>query len=150
MQWGTELWDKYGDLCTHTSAGIDFLDTHVASFVKERGKIEVEYAKSLRALVKRYTPKESAASSSSTLTSAVTKPEKNAPAGSGPVSIMSLNAPEEEYTHLKAYKVVRMVFQIKYFYYCDYYNYVLLKTDSNTCWNAYLIYEIVQKKLITK
>ena len=103
MQWGTELWDKYGELCAHTSTGIDFLDSHVASFVKERGKIEVEYAKSLRALVKRYTPKESAPSSST-----VTKPEKNVPAGSGPVSIMSLNAPEEEYTHMKAYKLVRM------------------------------------------
>jgi len=74
----------------------------VASFVKERGKIECEYAKSLRALVKKYTPKEAPPS-----TGTGAKPEKNAPAGSGPISIMSLNpAPEEEFTHLKAYKQV--------------------------------------------
>ena len=102
MEWGTELWDKYGDLCNHTSNGIEFLDTQVASFVKERGRLESDYAKSLRALVKKFTPKES-----STVTVS-SKPDKNGPTVTGPVSIMSLNTTQdEEYSHMTAYKQVR-------------------------------------------
>ena len=26
MNWGTELWDKYDDLCSHTNNGIEFLE----------------------------------------------------------------------------------------------------------------------------
>ena len=104
MQWGTELWDKYLELCSHTNTGIEFLDSHVASFIKERGKIESEYAKSLRTLVKKYTPKDSVSTS---ISGPGAKSDKNGPANSGPVSIMSLNtSPEEEYTHMKAYKQV--------------------------------------------
>ena len=100
LQWGTELWDKYTELCSHTSSGIDFLDSQIAAFVKERGKVEFEYAKSLRALVKRFTPKEPAPLPEK-------KPDKNAPQGSGPVSIISLSTPaEEEYSHVMAFKQV--------------------------------------------
>ncbi len=67
---------------------------------KERGKIEFEYAKNLRALVKKFTPKEPVQVPEK-------KPEKTGQLGSGPVSILSLNAPaEEEYSHLKAFKQV--------------------------------------------
>ena len=52
------MWDKYGDLTAHTKSGIDFLDHFVAGFIKERGVLEAEYARSLRALVKKYSPKE--------------------------------------------------------------------------------------------
>ncbi len=80
MSWGSELWDKYPELTHHVQNGIDFLENSVASFIRERGKVEAEYAKSLRALVKRYAPKEGAYGSS--------------------------RAPDEEFTHIKAYKQV--------------------------------------------
>ena len=107
MEWGTELWDKYGELCNHTSYGIEFLDSHVAAFVKERGKIESDYAKSLRALVKKYTPKENAST-------VPTKPDKNGPTLTltGPVSIISLNTTQdEEYSHMTAYKQVETILE---------------------------------------
>ncbi|TRY73831.1 hypothetical protein TCAL_01926 [Tigriopus californicus] len=56
--WGTELWDKYQDLTSHTQRGIDFLESSVGSFIKERGKIEDQYAKSLRGLVKKFSIKD--------------------------------------------------------------------------------------------
>ena len=59
MSWGSELWDKYDDLYRHTYVGIELLESSVASFVKERGKIEGEYASKLRKLVEKYTPKDS-------------------------------------------------------------------------------------------
>ena len=93
MSWGTELWDKYEDLCRYSVSGIDFLENSVADFIKERGKVEKEYAKSLRALVKKYTPK----------SSEVKDRHSNGP--------QSLRLEEEKYTHLEAYKEVRQ-FQI--------------------------------------
>jgi hypothetical protein len=59
MSWGEELWDKYAEASGHTLWGIDFLEQSVANFYRERGKVEAEYAKALRALVKRYMPRES-------------------------------------------------------------------------------------------
>ena len=107
LQWGTELWDKYSDLCTHASSGLEFLDSSVASFVKERGKIEFEYAKSLRTLIKKYTPKETIPPAPADK-KPDKKPDKNASNGSGPMSIMSIAAPaEEEYSHMKSFKQVR-------------------------------------------
>ena len=79
MSWGTELWDKYPELTSHTHNGIDFLENSVATFIKERGKIEGEYANKLRTLVKRYNPKEA----------------------------VRVNK-EEEFTYVKAYKQVRI------------------------------------------
>ena len=51
--WGVDLWDQRDTLEKHTHNGIDFLDKS-ASFIKERIRIEEEYAKSLRRLVKQY------------------------------------------------------------------------------------------------
>lgn len=51
--WGIDLWDQRDILEKHTSNGIDFLDK-CAGFIKERVRIEQEYAKSLRRLVKQY------------------------------------------------------------------------------------------------
>ncbi|XP_066916625.1 formin-binding protein 1-like [Clytia hemisphaerica] len=51
--WGIDLWDQRDIVEKHTSNGIDFLE-RCASFVKERIRIEQEYAKSLRRLVKQY------------------------------------------------------------------------------------------------
>ena len=84
MSWGSELWDKYPELSSHSANGIDFLDHSVASFVKERGKIEAEYAARLRSLVKKYSPNHKAES--------VRKPN-----------------PEDEFTHFRAYKQVRRI-----------------------------------------
>ena len=83
MSWGTELWDKYSELTHHTQNGIDFLENSVGGFIKERGKVEAEYAKSLRSLVKKYAPKEG----------------NNRQQG------------EEELTHIKAYKQVQECWQ---------------------------------------
>jgi len=74
-------------------------DSTVLNFIKERSRIEADYAKNLRSLVQRYYPKEP-------------KVKVNANAQqnqqNGPLSIMSINKlSEEEYTHIKAFKKVR-------------------------------------------
>jgi len=51
--WGIDLWDQRDVIEKHTHSGIDFIDK-CASFVKERIRVEQEYAKSLRRLVKAY------------------------------------------------------------------------------------------------
>lgn len=56
MSWGIELWDQYENISLHTQKGIDFLEKY-GHFIKDRCNIEMEYAKSLRKLVKTYTPK---------------------------------------------------------------------------------------------
>ncbi|XP_055620897.1 formin-binding protein 1-like isoform X15 [Toxorhynchites rutilus septentrionalis] len=58
MGWGTELWDQYDNLATHTQKGIDFLERY-GNFIRDRSAIEVEYAGKLRRLVKNYQPKKS-------------------------------------------------------------------------------------------
>jgi len=50
---GIDLWDQRDVIEKHTHSGIDFIDK-CASFVKERIRVEQEYAKSLRRLVKAY------------------------------------------------------------------------------------------------
>ena len=80
MSWGAELWDKYHELSQTSHYGIEFLDNSVANFIKERGKLEADYAKNLRSLVKKYTPKD------------IVRPA------------------DEEYSHMKAYKVVSQMF----------------------------------------
>lgn len=56
MSWGTELWDQYENVGSHTQKGIDFCEkfTH---FLKERAAVEQEYARNLKKLVKNYQPK---------------------------------------------------------------------------------------------
>ncbi|XP_067277485.1 cdc42-interacting protein 4 homolog isoform X3 [Pseudorasbora parva] len=56
MDWGTELWDQYEILDKHTQSGLDLVEKYV-KFVKERTEIEQNYAKQLRNLTKKYSPK---------------------------------------------------------------------------------------------
>ncbi|KAJ8264174.1 hypothetical protein GJAV_G00146040 [Gymnothorax javanicus] len=56
MGWGNELWDQYDILEKHTQSGLDLVERYV-KFVKERTEIEQNYAKQLRNLTKKYTPK---------------------------------------------------------------------------------------------
>uniref|UniRef100_A0A4X2KX66 Formin binding protein 1 n=1 Tax=Vombatus ursinus TaxID=29139 RepID=A0A4X2KX66_VOMUR len=56
MSWGTELWDQFDNLEKHTQWGIDILEKYI-KFVKERTEIEINYAKQLRNLSKKYQPK---------------------------------------------------------------------------------------------
>ena len=100
MSWGIELWDRYEDLCNHTKDGIDFLENKIGDFVKERGNIERKYASELRALVKKYTPKNSVKTSDNKADNGNKK--------SGPASIVLQNvSADEEYSHVQAYKEVR-------------------------------------------
>ncbi|XP_071820346.1 formin-binding protein 1-like isoform X3 [Apostichopus japonicus] len=54
--WGKELWDQLSALEKHTEKGIEFLDKY-STFVKERQKIEMDYASQLKKLVRGYSPK---------------------------------------------------------------------------------------------
>ncbi|XP_072559323.1 formin-binding protein 1a isoform X24 [Paramormyrops kingsleyae] len=56
MSWGTELWDQFDNLEKHTHWGIEFVERYT-KFVKERSEIEVNYAKQIRNLSKKYQPK---------------------------------------------------------------------------------------------
>lgn len=67
MSWGTELWDRFHELTNHHQNGIDFLENSVANFMRERGKIEAAYAKDLRGLVKKFSPKEASSTKNSTV-----------------------------------------------------------------------------------
>ncbi|XP_061624927.1 formin-binding protein 1-like isoform X2 [Phyllopteryx taeniolatus] len=58
VNWGSELWDQFDNLEKHTSWGIDFLEKYT-KFVKERADIELNYAKQIRNLSKKYLPKRS-------------------------------------------------------------------------------------------
>ena len=57
MSWGVELWDRYDSVVSQVSQSSRELDTWYGSFFKDRCKIENEYARSLRKLIKTYTPK---------------------------------------------------------------------------------------------
>uniref|UniRef100_A0A1A8PV29 Formin binding protein 1 n=1 Tax=Nothobranchius rachovii TaxID=451742 RepID=A0A1A8PV29_9TELE len=56
MSWGTELWDQFDNLEKHTQWGIEFAEKYT-KFVKERSEIEINYAKQIRNLSKKYQPK---------------------------------------------------------------------------------------------
>ncbi|XP_063043393.1 cdc42-interacting protein 4 homolog isoform X2 [Engraulis encrasicolus] len=56
MDWGTDLWDQYDIIEKHTQSGLDLVEKYV-KFVKERTEIEQNYAKQLRNLTKKYSPK---------------------------------------------------------------------------------------------
>ncbi|XP_070614749.1 formin-binding protein 1 isoform X10 [Erythrolamprus reginae] len=56
MNWGAELWDQFDTLEKHTQWGIDILEKYI-KFVKDRTEIEINYAKQLRNLAKKYQPK---------------------------------------------------------------------------------------------
>ena len=57
MSWGEELWDRYEDVVSMVNQGTRELDTFYKGFLKERSRVENEYAKQLRKLIKVYTPK---------------------------------------------------------------------------------------------
>jgi len=52
------LWDRYSNVLTQVTQSTKELDGWYGNFFKERSKIENEYARSLRKLIKAYTPKE--------------------------------------------------------------------------------------------
>ncbi|GAA6072534.1 formin-binding protein 1a isoform X1, partial [Tachysurus ichikawai] len=54
--WGTELWDQFDNLEKHTQWGIEFVERYT-KFVKERSEIELNYAKQIRNLSKKFQPK---------------------------------------------------------------------------------------------
>uniref|UniRef100_A0AAY4BFP0 Thyroid hormone receptor interactor 10 n=1 Tax=Denticeps clupeoides TaxID=299321 RepID=A0AAY4BFP0_9TELE len=54
MTWGRDLWDQYENIEKHTQSGLDLTERYV-KFVKERVDIELNYAKQLRNLSKKYT-----------------------------------------------------------------------------------------------
>ncbi|XP_055955143.1 formin-binding protein 1 isoform X2 [Patella vulgata] len=56
MSWGAELWDQYDTIAHHTQRGIEFNEkfTH---FLKERCTIELDYARSLKKLVRNFQPR---------------------------------------------------------------------------------------------
>ncbi|XP_078282323.1 formin-binding protein 1 isoform X10 [Rhinoraja longicauda] len=56
MSWGTELWDQFDNLDKHLQWGIEFVERY-NKFVKDRTDIEINYAKQLRNLTKKYQPK---------------------------------------------------------------------------------------------
>uniref|UniRef100_A0A673ZVD9 Formin binding protein 1 n=1 Tax=Salmo trutta TaxID=8032 RepID=A0A673ZVD9_SALTR len=56
MSWGSELWDQFDNLEKHTQSGIEFVERYT-KFVKERSEIEINYAKQIRNLSKKYQPK---------------------------------------------------------------------------------------------
>ncbi|XP_067339612.1 formin-binding protein 1 isoform X5 [Channa argus] len=56
MSWGTELWDQFENLEKHTQWGIEYVEKY-SKFVKERSEIEINYAKQIRNLSKKYQPK---------------------------------------------------------------------------------------------
>lgn len=58
MSWGDELWDRYDNVVSQVTQSTRELDTWYGNFFKERSKIENEYARSLRKLIKAYTPKD--------------------------------------------------------------------------------------------
>uniref|UniRef100_A0A4W4H353 Thyroid hormone receptor interactor 10b n=1 Tax=Electrophorus electricus TaxID=8005 RepID=A0A4W4H353_ELEEL len=58
MDWGTDLWDQYDVIEKHTLSGLELVDKYI-KFVKERTEIEQNYAKQLRNLSKKYSPKRS-------------------------------------------------------------------------------------------
>ena len=52
--WGSELWDRYSCVLSHVTRGGDELSSVFAKFIKERGEVEKEYARSVRKLVTKY------------------------------------------------------------------------------------------------
>lgn len=74
MSWGNELWDKYESvlkevrekiiveilltLCMKVVQAGKELDCWYGGFLKERSKLEADYARGLRRLVRNYTVKE--------------------------------------------------------------------------------------------
>ena len=57
MSWGEELWDRFDDVVNVVNHGTRELESFYKHFLKERSKIEKEYAHELRKLIKKYSAK---------------------------------------------------------------------------------------------
>ena len=122
--WGTELWDGYDPVTRHIKTGLTFVEDNVSAFVKERAGIEAEYAKKLRHLVRKFTPKgmtlnqgpqldRNDKKSGSTASkghgkSGTLKKTRRADTISGPESLGIVRpTKDDEYSYMNAYKTVR-------------------------------------------
>merc|ERR1719188_2776440 len=56
--WGLELWDRYEQVTKEVGQGVKDLESWYGGYLKERSKVEADYAKALRKLVKNFTIKE--------------------------------------------------------------------------------------------
>ena len=56
--WGLDLWDRYEGAAREVSQGAKELESWYGGYLRDRAKVETEYAKALRKLVKNYTIKE--------------------------------------------------------------------------------------------
>jgi len=56
--WGSDLWDRYDGVIAHVNRGTEELGGGYAKYVRERGEVEREYARALRKLVARHSPKD--------------------------------------------------------------------------------------------
>ena len=54
MGWGVELWDCIEEVFNHVTGDMEDVCGVFGKFIKERGDIEKEYAKSLRKLCSKY------------------------------------------------------------------------------------------------
>jgi len=55
--WGIELWDRFREVCDVVNDDTDNLDKVFKAYMKERSKIETEYARGLKGLCKKYNTK---------------------------------------------------------------------------------------------
>ena len=56
--WGVELWDRVESVVGEVTGQADQMGQVYAKFIKERGEVEREYARSLRKLVGKYSDKD--------------------------------------------------------------------------------------------
>ena len=57
-RWGVELWDGVESVVGEVTDQADQMGQVYAKFIKERGEVEREYARSLRKLVGKYSDKD--------------------------------------------------------------------------------------------
>ena len=57
MSWGVELWDCVEEVFGQVTGDVEDVCGVYGKFIKERGEVEREYAKSLRKLCSKYLPR---------------------------------------------------------------------------------------------
>ena len=57
MSWGIELWDCVEEVFSQVTSDSDTVCNVYGKFIKERGEVEREYARSLRKLCAKYAPR---------------------------------------------------------------------------------------------
>ena len=55
--WGEDIWDRFNEAWKAVNDSTDELKNNYKSFLTERSKIELDYAKNLKKLCKNYQPK---------------------------------------------------------------------------------------------